>query len=141
MAYKQKSGGLPFKQLGSSPARHGTTDDFLSGENGHNPDVMEGKHEDWHTDKIEAEKEKPSPNKQNIEGTLIGGTKYTVIEKPMTKQEAHAKKTKELQNKLDVKNHHDSQKKHMKKKLKEIVDKDPVTKKKMKMLEKLMKIN
>tara|TARA_R110001592_G_scaffold162549_2_gene395804 strand:- start:53 stop:526 length:474 start_codon:yes stop_codon:yes gene_type:complete len=64
MAYKQPSSG-PFKMMGSSPAKHGTTDDFLYGKNGHNPDIMEGKHEDWHTDKIEAEKKKPSPNKQN----------------------------------------------------------------------------
>jgi|TARA_R110001606_G_scaffold398970_1_gene579761 tRNA C32,U32 (ribose-2'-O)-methylase TrmJ len=82
---------------------------------------------------------KSSPAKQK-EGTLIDGTKYTVTEKPMTKEEAHAKKTKELQNKLDVKKHHDAQKEHMKKKLKEMIDKDPETKKKMKMLEKLMKI-
>jgi len=50
--------------LKESPAKHGTTDDFLYGKNGHNPDTMEGKHEDWHTDKIEAEKKKPSPAKQ-----------------------------------------------------------------------------
>ena len=51
MAYKQPSSG-PFKMMGSSPAKHGTTDDFLYGRNGHNPDIMEGKHEDWHIDKI-----------------------------------------------------------------------------------------
>ena len=60
MAYKMKG----FSGFKSSPAKHGTTDDFLYGKNGHNPDIMEGKHEDWHTDKIEAEKKKPSPNKQ-----------------------------------------------------------------------------
>jgi len=53
MAYRMKSSGLPFKELGSSPAKHGATDDFLYGRNGHNYDTMEGKHEDWHTDKIE----------------------------------------------------------------------------------------
>jgi len=70
MAYKQPSSGSSFKMMGSSPAKHGTTDDFLYGKNGHNPDTMEGKHEDWHTDKIEAEKKKPSPNKQ-IPGELL----------------------------------------------------------------------
>ena len=60
MAYKMKG----FSGFKSSPAKHGTTDDFLYGRNGHNPDIMEGKHEDWHTNKIEAEKKKPSPNKQ-----------------------------------------------------------------------------
>tara|TARA_R100000541_G_scaffold21122_5_gene30936 strand:+ start:174 stop:620 length:447 start_codon:yes stop_codon:yes gene_type:complete len=65
MAYKMK--GSKFYGMGnSSPAKHGTTDDFLYGRNGHNPDIMEGKHEDWHTDKIEAEKKKPSPNKQKV---------------------------------------------------------------------------
>ena len=68
MGFKLKSGNTTsFKTMGGtekSPAKHGTTDDFLYGRNGHNPDIMEGKHEDWHTDKIEAEKKKPSPNKQ-----------------------------------------------------------------------------
>ena len=76
MAYKQPSSRSSFKMMGSSPAKHGTTDDFLYGRSGHNPDIMEGKHEDWHTDKIEKEKlakekeektgvkKKPSPNKQ-----------------------------------------------------------------------------
>ena len=36
-----------------SPAKHGTTDDFLYGRNGHNPDIMDNKHEDWHGDRIE----------------------------------------------------------------------------------------
>jgi len=53
-----------FPMQGTSALNHGTTDDFLYGRNGHHPDKMEGKHEDSHTDKIEAEKEKPSPNKQ-----------------------------------------------------------------------------
>ena len=39
MAYKQPSSG-PFKMMGSSPAKHGTTDDFLYGKNGHNPDII-----------------------------------------------------------------------------------------------------
>ena len=68
MGFKLKSGNKPqFKQIGSSPAKHGTTDDFLYGRNGHNPDTMEGKHEDWHTDKIEAEKKKPSPAKHFVD--------------------------------------------------------------------------
>jgi len=73
--FKLKSGNSPlFKQMGSSPAKHGTTNDFLYGRNGHNPDIMEGSHEDWHTDRIKLTpeekkekgevKEKPSPNKQ-----------------------------------------------------------------------------
>jgi len=119
MAYKMKG----FSGFKSSPAKHGTTDDFLYGKNGHNPDIMEGKHEDWHTNKIEAEKKKPSPNKQKKEGTLIDGTKYTVTEKPMTEKEARAKKTKELQKKLDVKKYHDAQREHIKKKLKPSLDK------------------
>ena len=135
MGYKMKG----FSGFKSSPAKHGSTDDFLYGRNGHNPDTMEGKHEDWHTNKIEAEKKKPSPNKQKKEGTLIDGTKYTVTEKPMTKEEARAKKTKELQKKLDVKKHHDAQKEHMKKKLQELIDKDPVKMEKMKTLEKIIK--
>ena len=67
MAFKLKSGNkTSFKNMGS-PTKHGTTDDFLYGENGHNPDIMEGKHEDWHTDKIEAEKKKPSPGKHYVD--------------------------------------------------------------------------
>ena len=65
MAYKMK-GSKFYGKGNSSPAKHGTTDDFLYGRNGHNPDTMEGKHEDWHTNKIEAEKKKPSPNKQKV---------------------------------------------------------------------------
>ena len=64
----------PFKMKGfpyanKPPTKHGTTDDFLYGRNGHNPDIMEGSHEDWHTDRIELtpeeKKEKgETPNKQ-----------------------------------------------------------------------------
>lgn len=39
-----------------SPINHGSTEDFQYGRNGHNPDIMEGKHEDWHGDKATAEK-------------------------------------------------------------------------------------
>ena len=71
MGFRLKSGNrTSFKTMGGSeksPAKHGTTDDFLYGRNGHNPDTMEGKHEDWHTDKIEAEKKKPSPGKHFVD--------------------------------------------------------------------------
>ena len=65
MAFKMK-GSKFYGKGNSSPVKHGTTDDFLYGRNGHNPDTMEGKHEDWHTNKIEAEKKKPSSNKQKV---------------------------------------------------------------------------
>ena len=62
-----KMKGFPY--AGKPPTKHGTTDDFLYGRNGHNPDIMEGSHEDWHTDRIELtpeeKKEKgETPNKQ-----------------------------------------------------------------------------
>jgi len=88
--------------LKESPAKHGTTDDFLYGKNGHNPDTMEGKHEDWHTDKIEAEKKKPSPNKQQkLQGgipsekgdTNLGRLwKKSVKQDKKIKEEKHGKK-------------------------------------------------
>ena len=96
MGFKLKSGNTTsFKTMGGtekSPAKHGTTDDFLYGRNGHNPDIMEGKHEDWHTDKIEAEKKKPSPNKQ-YENTsdrkreTPGQYWYAINNRPATKAE------------------------------------------------------
>ena len=101
MTYKQRSNGLPFKQMGSTPAKHGTTDDFLYGRNGHNPDIMEGKHEDWHTDKIEAEKKKPSPNKQQkLQGGIpseTGDTNLSRLWKKSVKQDKKEKDEK-LQN-------------------------------------------
>jgi len=87
MAYKQPSSGSSFKMMGSSPAKHGTTDDFLYGKNGHNPDTMEGKHEDWHTDKIEAEKKKPSPAKQ-----FAGSDKKDILSEVENKREHHQDK-------------------------------------------------
>ena len=75
MGFKLKSGNTTsFKTMGGtekSPAKHGTTDDFLYGRNGHNPDIMEGKHEDWHTDKIEAEKKKPEKKKPSPAKDII----------------------------------------------------------------------
>ena len=96
MAFKLKSGNTTsFKTMGGSeksPAKHGTTDDFLYGRNGHNPDIMEGKHEDWHTDKIEAEKKKPSPNKQyenpsDRKRETPGQYWYAINNRPATKAE------------------------------------------------------
>ena len=105
MAYKQPSSGS-FKMMGSSPAKHGTTDDFLYGKNGHNPDIMEGKHEDWHTDKIEAEKKKaekkkPSPNKQQkLQGGIPSETGDTNLGRLWKKSVRQDKKEKDekLQN-------------------------------------------
>tara|TARA_R110002167_G_scaffold104750_1_gene269931 strand:+ start:169 stop:546 length:378 start_codon:yes stop_codon:yes gene_type:complete len=96
MGFKLKSGNTTsFKTMGGtekSPAKHGTTDDFLYGRNGHNPDIMEGKHEDWHTDKIEAEKKKPSPNKQyenpsDRKRETPGQYWYAINNRPATKAE------------------------------------------------------
>jgi len=64
MAFKMK-GPMFFK----SALKHGSTEDFQYGRNGHNPDIMEGSHEDWHGDKATAEEKgeefnTPPPNKQ-----------------------------------------------------------------------------
>ena len=63
----------PFKMKGITPIKHGTTEDFLYGRKGHNPDIMEGSHEDWHSDKAAAEEKgekfnkpvPPDPNPKN----------------------------------------------------------------------------
>ena len=61
--------------LKKSPARHGTTDDFLHGRNGHNPDTMSSKHEDWHADKSKRKK-KPVPKPE-------GGFMHPPYKKPV----------------------------------------------------------
>ena len=40
--------GMPFKQMGSTPAKHGKSEDFQRGKKGHNPDTMSAEHEDFH---------------------------------------------------------------------------------------------
>jgi len=61
MAY-QKLPGIYRKE---SPAKHGTLEDFQYGRNGHNPDTMSAKHEDWHLKQSgESGPGIDSPNKQ-----------------------------------------------------------------------------
>jgi len=83
MAFKMRGSSLygsPMKRKSCSPAKHGTTMDFSYGRNGHHPDKMEGKHEDWHTDKIEREKKlqkkKPSPMKEDVRKTIGPGKNF-----------------------------------------------------------------
>ena len=56
----------------SSPAKHGSLEDFKRGRNGHNPDTMSAKHEDFHL-----KQSKDSPNKQQ----KGGGTKKVCLPK------------------------------------------------------------
>ena len=101
--FKLRSGNKPnFKNIGSSPAKHGTTDDFLYGRNGHNPDTMEGKHEDWHTRKMEEEKKEPSPNKQRkikeeywykVDGKKVSKDAYLKYQNIPGKMEGGGKQT------------------------------------------------
>ena len=58
--FKLKSGNkTSFKEMGSSPAKHGKFEDFQYGRKGHNPDTMSAKHEDFH-----AKQSGESPAKQ-----------------------------------------------------------------------------
>ena len=67
--FNLKSGNAtPFKLMGSSPAKHGTTSDFHYGKNGHNPDIMDNKHEDFHAKQAEMEKGTPKPSGKFTEG-------------------------------------------------------------------------
>ena len=56
----------------SSPTKHGSLEDFRRGRNGHNPDTMSAKHEDFHL-----KQSKDSPNKQQ----KGGGTKKVCLPK------------------------------------------------------------
>ena len=50
--------GAPGSCRKSSPTKHGSLEDFQRGRNGHNPDTMSAKHEDFHL-----KQSKSSPNK------------------------------------------------------------------------------
>tara|TARA_R110002012_G_scaffold23999_1_gene80876 strand:+ start:763 stop:1077 length:315 start_codon:yes stop_codon:yes gene_type:complete len=66
--FKLKSGNKTnFKNMGSSPAKHGKFKDFQYGRKGHNPDTMSAKHEDFH-----AKQSDESPAKQTAIGTGFG---------------------------------------------------------------------
>ena len=89
MAFKMKGSSLY-----GSPAKHGTTMDFSYGRNGHHPDKMEGKHEDWHTAKIEREKKlqekKPSPMKEDVRKTIGKGKNFNKVAEDKSKTGASA---------------------------------------------------
>ena len=60
-----------------SPAKHGKLEDFQYGRNGHNPDTMSAKHEDWHL-----KQSGESPIKQLVEKYW-----YKINGKPVSKNE------------------------------------------------------
>ena len=62
MAFKMN--GFPYS--GKSPMKHGKYEDFEDGINGHTPDTMSAKHEDWHL-----KQSGESPNKQKEESELV----------------------------------------------------------------------
>ena len=57
--FQKSSCGCVGKCKCTSPAKHGSLEDFQKGVNGHNPDTMSADHEDWHL-----KQSGDSPNKQ-----------------------------------------------------------------------------
>ena len=88
-AFTLKSGNKPsFKRMGSSPAKHGTTSDFHYGKNGHNPDIMDNKHEDFHAMQAEMEKGTPKPSGKFTEGVKKQAKKIVGDKTPRKKSPA-----------------------------------------------------
>ena len=94
-AFKLKSGNTgSFKMMGSSPTKHGTTEDYQLGRNGHNPDTIESSHGDWHTDKIEAGKKvkadtPPKKNRSTHINRETGQKVYTDTGEPVVSPNKH----------------------------------------------------
>jgi len=97
--HRKDTGGMPFKMKGSkfygkgnqSPAKHGTTDDFLYGRNGHNPDTMSAMHEDWHGDKIKLTPEERKEKGKWVKGGEGGEDKDKVTEEKERKEKGREK--------------------------------------------------
>ena len=82
--------------LYGSPVKHGTTMDFSYGRNGHHPDKMEASHEDLHRaqaerqEKLQEQKKKPSPTKQDVKKTIGEGKNFNKVAKDKSKTGAAA---------------------------------------------------